>query len=118
MRDLRIRKLCLNICVGSKTTKLILLDSLLQEKENGRGQERQVQEPDEGPEDQKVVPQHLRGRVWWQTDPCRQGAGVPHWTEPRLLQGPLHCQVLRYPSYEKISVHCTVRGPKAEEILE
>uniref|UniRef100_A0A8V0YJU7 Large ribosomal subunit protein uL5 n=1 Tax=Gallus gallus TaxID=9031 RepID=A0A8V0YJU7_CHICK len=58
----------------------------------------------------QALSQHLRWGEWGQAHPSGQGPGAAHGADSRLLQSSVHC--------EKIAVHCTVRGAKAEEILE
>merc|ERR1711990_779343 len=73
MRDLRIRKLCINICVGESGDRLTRAGKVL---ESLTGQ----------------TPVFSKARYTVRSFGIRRN--------------------------EKISVHCTVRGPKAEEILE
>merc|ERR1712235_163942 len=73
MRDLRIRKLCLNICVGESGGRLTRAAKVLEQL---TGQ----------------APVFSKARYTVRTFGIRRN--------------------------EKISCHCTVRGPKAEEILE
>lgn len=54
----------------------------------GQRQEQEEREETEcyaGAEDPQTLPQHLCGRVWWQTDTSIKGAGTADWPAACLL---------------------------------
>lgn len=48
-------------------------------------EEREETECYERAEDSEALPQHLCGRVWWQTDTSIKGAGTADWAAACLL---------------------------------
>merc|ERR1719348_2787961 len=95
MRDLRIRKLCLNICVGESGDRLT----------------RAVQDP------------AARWLIVLRSDidcsiTCLKVLESLTGQTPVFSKARYTVRSFGIRRNEKISVHCTVRGPKAEEILE
>ncbi|PIK42971.1 putative ribosomal protein L11 [Apostichopus japonicus] len=86
MKDLRIRKLCLNICVGESGDRLTRASKVLEQ---------------------------LTGQT-----PVFSKAWINHVIICHNTCSSSFRQDLAPVRNEKIAVHCTVRGAKAEEILE
>uniref|UniRef100_A0A5G2QRK2 Large ribosomal subunit protein uL5 n=1 Tax=Sus scrofa TaxID=9823 RepID=A0A5G2QRK2_PIG len=74
--------------------------------------------PHAGTSHPQALPQHLRWGEWRQTDPGSQGAGAAHRPDSCVSKARYTVRSFGIRRNEKIAVHCTVRGAKAEEILE
>lgn len=113
----------------------------------GRHEGAQAEESDAGAEDPEALPEHMCGRKWRPAHAGSQGAGVAVRPGAGVFEGygDAHVGVEKRPSAqlnarggggarkraarttvrafnirrnEKIAVGCTVRGPKAEELLD